>query len=152
MEKEISRITRFNVYFKGLCNFELDTCGWKDVSESESLAWKREMANITTEPGHDHTTGEPSGSYLLLVPLESLLFLFFVFCICLIFLVPFCWLHHQYVYMVVTVLWPWNMFDAGHLMYASGGSFSYTANMEYSIDKLAALGCQMRYFFQVYKP
>lgn len=85
MEEKISLITHFNVCFKGLCNFELDTCGWKDVSDSESFTWKREMANITTVPGVDHTTGDPVGSYLLLVPFESLLFLFFVFCICLIF-------------------------------------------------------------------
>lgn len=41
---------------------------------------------------------------------------------------------------------------AGHVMYTSGRGFMYSANLEYSIDKLAALGCQMRYFFQVYKP
>lgn len=85
MEKKISRITCFNVYFQGVCNFEHDTCGWKEVSEEESFSWKREMANITTLPGVDHTTGDPFGSYLLLVSFESLLlfllFVFFIFCI-----------------------------------------------------------------------
>lgn len=44
------------------------------------------------------------------------------------------------------------MFDAGHVMYASGEGFFDVAKLEYSIDKLAALGCQIRYFFLVYNP
>lgn len=43
------------------------------------------------------------------------------------------------------------MFDAGYLMYASGDGFLATAKLEYSVNKLAALGCQMRYFFLVNK-
>ncbi|XP_075875933.1 MAM and LDL-receptor class A domain-containing protein 1 [Nelusetta ayraudi] len=81
----------------GLCDFELDTCGWKDVSESESFTWKREMANITTVPGLDHTTGDPFG----------------------------------------------------HVMYTSGRGYTNTANLEYSIDKLAALGCQMSFWYHI---
>lgn len=49
--------------FKGLCNFEVGTCGWTDTSESESYSWKRRMANITAAPGVDHTTGDPSGTH-----------------------------------------------------------------------------------------
>ncbi|XP_034558606.1 MAM and LDL-receptor class A domain-containing protein 2 [Notolabrus celidotus] len=45
--------------FCGSCNFENHTCGWNDTSDSYS--WRRQLANVTSVPGQDHTTGSPWG-------------------------------------------------------------------------------------------
>ncbi|XP_061588557.1 MAM and LDL-receptor class A domain-containing protein 2 [Cololabis saira] len=45
----------------GSCDFEDGPCGWRDRSESSSYTWKWQMANITSVPGQDHTTGSPWG-------------------------------------------------------------------------------------------
>lgn len=50
----------FPLCCKGSCDFENHTCGWVDTSDS-SYRWIRQMANVTTVPGLDHTTGSPSG-------------------------------------------------------------------------------------------
>ncbi|XP_048866511.1 MAM and LDL-receptor class A domain-containing protein 1 isoform X9 [Brienomyrus brachyistius] len=49
--------------FCGSCNFDLHSCGWKDVSSS-FYRWRLEMANVSSEPGVDHTTGSPFGSIM----------------------------------------------------------------------------------------
>ncbi|XP_067330349.1 MAM and LDL-receptor class A domain-containing protein 2 [Channa argus] len=46
--------------FCGSCDFENHTCGWKDTSDV-SYHWKWQMANITSIPGEDHTTGSSLG-------------------------------------------------------------------------------------------
>ncbi|KAF3698789.1 MAM and LDL-receptor class A domain-containing protein 1 [Channa argus] len=47
-------------FCKGSCDFENHTCGWKDTSDV-SYHWKWQMANITSIPGEDHTTGSSLG-------------------------------------------------------------------------------------------
>nr|XP_046265191.1 MAM and LDL-receptor class A domain-containing protein 1 isoform X2 [Scatophagus argus] len=83
---------------KRSCDFEHHPCGWKDISTS-SYRWRRQMANITSIPGQDHTTGSPYG----------------------------------------------------YVMHIDGkqGSFS-TAKLEYSLDKTAALGCQISFWYHIY--
>ncbi|RVE62060.1 hypothetical protein OJAV_G00176900 [Oryzias javanicus] len=44
----------------GSCDFENDSCGWKNGSDS-TFYWRRELANITAVPGEDHTSGSPMG-------------------------------------------------------------------------------------------
>ncbi|XP_034411292.1 MAM and LDL-receptor class A domain-containing protein 2 [Cyclopterus lumpus] len=85
--------------FCGSCFFEDHSCGWKDIS-GVSYRWSRQMANITSIPGLDHTMGSPFG----------------------------------------------------HVMYIDGkqGGFLSTANLEYSVDHLAALGCQMSFWYHIY--
>ncbi|KAI3374795.1 hypothetical protein L3Q82_021349, partial [Scortum barcoo] len=52
---------KFNFFLtKGSCEFEHHSCGWKDTSDS-SYRWRWQMANITSVPGQDHTTGSPFG-------------------------------------------------------------------------------------------
>ncbi|KAM8838449.1 MAM and LDL-receptor class A domain-containing protein 2 isoform 2-T2 [Synchiropus picturatus] len=82
--------------FCGSCDFELHTCGWRNISE-ESFSWSRQRANITTKPGLDHTMGTP-----------------------------------------------W-----GHVMYVGSeqGRFFGTADLEYSVSKVAALGCQLSFWY-----
>ncbi|KAM3603666.1 uncharacterized protein V6R79_000320 [Siganus canaliculatus] len=46
--------------FCGSCNFEHHSCGWNDTSD-DSYGWKRQMANISSVPGVDHTTGSAQG-------------------------------------------------------------------------------------------
>lgn len=46
----------------GSCNFDLHSCGWKDASSS-SFRWRLEMANVSSEPGVDHTTSSPFGRF-----------------------------------------------------------------------------------------
>lgn len=84
----------------GLCTFEHHSCGWNDTSDS-SYRWRRQMANITSVPGLDHTTGSPSG-YVMRVDGKQ-----------------------------------------------DGGMFP-TATLEYSVDKLAALGCQISFWYYIY--
>ncbi|XP_055359914.1 MAM and LDL-receptor class A domain-containing protein 2 isoform X2 [Betta splendens] len=83
----------------GSCDFESHTCGWNDTS-GDSYRWERQIANVTSIPGADHTTGSP----------------------------------------------------LGHVMHIEGkqGGFSLMANLEYAVDKLAALGCQMSFWYHVY--
>lgn len=52
----------FFFFLKGSCTFEDHTCGWKDISDA-SYYWKREMANITSRPGVDHTSGNQTGKF-----------------------------------------------------------------------------------------
>ncbi|KAM6919232.1 apical endosomal glycoprotein-like [Xenentodon cancila] len=46
--------------FCGSCDFEDHPCGWTD-SSSPSYSWKRQMANVTSIPGQDHTAASPWG-------------------------------------------------------------------------------------------
>ncbi|KAF7668436.1 hypothetical protein LDENG_00014610 [Lucifuga dentata] len=46
--------------FCGSCDFEQHSCGWRDISEP-SYRWTLQMANVTSIPGKDHTTGSPWG-------------------------------------------------------------------------------------------
>uniref|UniRef100_A0AAQ5YK66 MAM domain-containing protein n=1 Tax=Amphiprion ocellaris TaxID=80972 RepID=A0AAQ5YK66_AMPOC len=85
--------------FCGSCNFDRHSCGWKDTSDP-SYCWRRQMANITSIPGQDHTTGSS-----------------------------------------------W-----GHVMHIDGkqeGFFS-TASLEYSVDHVAAVGCQISFCYHIY--
>ncbi|KAM8850746.1 MAM and LDL-receptor class A domain-containing protein 1 isoform 2-T2 [Spinachia spinachia] len=86
--------------FCGPCDFEHHSCGWKDVSGA-SHRWTWQMANITSVPGLDHTTGH----------------------------------------------------SLGHVMYINGsqGNVFSTAKLEYAVDKVAALGCQMSFWYHIYK-
>ncbi|XP_053293903.1 apical endosomal glycoprotein [Pleuronectes platessa] len=43
--------------FCGSCDFERHTCGWNDTSQH----WRWQIANMTSIPGLDHTTGTPLG-------------------------------------------------------------------------------------------
>ncbi|KAG7228996.1 hypothetical protein INR49_013229 [Caranx melampygus] len=54
----------------GSCNFEHHTCGWRDTSTS-SRHWSWEMANITSVPGYDHTTGTSGGRVMYTGNLRS---------------------------------------------------------------------------------
>ncbi|XP_026169194.1 MAM and LDL-receptor class A domain-containing protein 2 [Mastacembelus armatus] len=86
--------------FCGSCDFEHHTCGWKDTSDP-SYSWRWQMANISSVPGQDHTTGSS-----------------------------------------------W-----GHVMHIDGkqeGSFLASANLEYSVEKQAALGCQISFWYHMY--
>ncbi|XP_032387659.1 MAM and LDL-receptor class A domain-containing protein 1 [Etheostoma spectabile] len=85
--------------FCGSCDFEHHSCGWIDTS-ADSNRWRRQMANITSVPGLDHTTHSPFG----------------------------------------------------HVMHIDGkeGGFLSMAKLEYSVDKLAALGCQIRFWYHIY--
>lgn len=60
----IKCLSEFFLFFflKGSCTFEDHTCGWNDTSDA-SYHWKREMANITTRPGVDHTSGSQTGKF-----------------------------------------------------------------------------------------
>ncbi|XP_018613321.1 MAM and LDL-receptor class A domain-containing protein 2 isoform X2 [Scleropages formosus] len=49
--------------FCGSCDFDRHTCGWMDNS-SGSFRWRLEMANISSIPGEDHTTGSPFGGMM----------------------------------------------------------------------------------------
>ncbi|XP_037401783.1 MAM and LDL-receptor class A domain-containing protein 1 isoform X2 [Pygocentrus nattereri] len=49
--------------FCGSCDFEKDTCGWNDTSNG-AFRWRLEMANISSIPGVDHTTGSPWGQVM----------------------------------------------------------------------------------------
>nr|XP_033506790.1 MAM and LDL-receptor class A domain-containing protein 1 [Epinephelus lanceolatus] len=86
--------------FCGSCEFEHHSCGWHNTSET-SYSWRRQMANITSIPGEDHTTGSPFGHVM-------------------------------------------------HVDGKQGGGFSRTASLEYSIDNLAALGCQISFWYHIY--
>ena len=44
----------------GSCDFEGHSCGWNDTSK-DVYRWRLERANVTSVPGHDHTTGSPRG-------------------------------------------------------------------------------------------
>ncbi|KAK1787196.1 hypothetical protein P4O66_017048 [Electrophorus voltai] len=44
----------------GFCDFEAGPCGWKDSSHG-TYQWRLETANISSDPGVDHTTGSPWG-------------------------------------------------------------------------------------------
>ncbi|XP_046883115.1 MAM and LDL-receptor class A domain-containing protein 1-like [Hypomesus transpacificus] len=46
--------------FCGSCDFEGHSCGWNDTSK-DVYRWRLERANVTSVPGHDHTTGSPRG-------------------------------------------------------------------------------------------
>ncbi|XP_031148872.2 MAM and LDL-receptor class A domain-containing protein 1-like [Sander lucioperca] len=85
--------------FCGSCDFEHHSCGWIDTSHA-SYCWRRQMANITSVPGLDHTTHTPFG----------------------------------------------------HVMHIDGKQegFLSVAKLEYSVDKLAALGCQIRFWYHIY--
>ncbi|XP_076601190.1 MAM and LDL-receptor class A domain-containing protein 1 [Chaetodon auriga] len=83
--------------FCGSCDFEYHSCGWNDTSFS-SYNWKRQMANITSIPGLDHTTGSPTG----------------------------------------------------HVMHIDGKRRGSTATLEYSVEKQAALGCQLSFWYHIY--
>ncbi|XP_078791082.1 MAM and LDL-receptor class A domain-containing protein 1 isoform X3 [Oryzias latipes] len=54
----------------GSCDFEEDSCGWTNGSDS-TFHWRRQMANITTTPGQDHTTGSPWGRVMYLPAVEG---------------------------------------------------------------------------------
>ncbi|XP_070701014.1 MAM and LDL-receptor class A domain-containing protein 1 [Pempheris klunzingeri] len=84
----------------GSCDFEHHSCGWNDTSEI-SYRWRRQVANVTSVPGVDHTTGNP----------------------------------------------------LGHVMHIDGkqeGGVFAKANLEYSVVKLAALGCQISFWYHIY--
>ncbi|KAJ8011341.1 hypothetical protein DPEC_G00057130 [Dallia pectoralis] len=49
--------------FCGSCDFESHTCGWNNRSSGQ-YQWRWEMANISTIPGQDHTTGSPWGHFM----------------------------------------------------------------------------------------
>ncbi|MFT7812312.1 MAM and LDL-receptor class A domain-containing protein 2-like isoform X1 [Arapaima gigas] len=49
--------------FCGSCDFDVHSCNWTDIS-SGSFQWRLEMANITSIPGKDHTTGSPFGGMM----------------------------------------------------------------------------------------
>ncbi|XP_068593728.1 MAM and LDL-receptor class A domain-containing protein 1 isoform X2 [Cebidichthys violaceus] len=85
--------------FCGSCAFEHHSCGWKDISFG-SYRWSRQMANITSIPGLDHTTESPFGHVM-------------------------------------------------HIDSKQDSLFS-SANLEYSVDNLAALGCQMSFWYHIY--
>lgn len=75
---------RMFVCLEGLCDFEQHSCGWKNAKEA-SHNWTRVMANITSVPGVDHTTGNASGKYSQLLLCSILVItvvflLLFVFC------------------------------------------------------------------------
>lgn len=136
---------RMFVCLKGLCDFEQHSCGWKNVSE-ESYWWTREMANITSVPGVDHTTGKASGKYSHLLLCSVLV----ITVVCFL-LIP-----HHYVYisaLTVFLLCNTYVFDAGHVMHAKAEpSLTSLAILEYSVDKRAAVGCQIRYSDRVLPP
>ncbi|KAK1879509.1 MAM and LDL-receptor class A domain containing protein 1 [Dissostichus eleginoides] len=80
--------------FCGSCDFEHQSCGWVNSSSTASYHWRRQMANITSVPGLDHSTGNASG----------------------------------------------------HVMHVAGEEgFFPTAYLEYFVDNLAALGCQISF-------
>ncbi|XP_063741755.1 MAM and LDL-receptor class A domain-containing protein 1-like [Eleginops maclovinus] len=86
--------------FCGSCDFEHHPCGWVDSSSSDSFRWRRQMANITSVPGLDHSAG--------------------------------------------------NAF--GHVMHVAGTEdwvFSL-ANLDYFVDNLAALGCQISFWYYLH--
>ncbi|XP_044077011.1 MAM and LDL-receptor class A domain-containing protein 1 isoform X2 [Siniperca chuatsi] len=85
--------------FCGSCDFEHHSCGWNNTSNI-SFRWRRQVANITSIPGLDHTTGSP----------------------------------------------------LGHVMHIDGKQegFLSVANLEYSVDNLAALGCQISFWYYIY--
>ncbi|XP_074507832.1 MAM and LDL-receptor class A domain-containing protein 1 [Sebastes fasciatus] len=83
----------------GSCDFEHHSCGWNDASDN-SYRWKRQMANITSIPGLDHTSGSPFGHVM-------------------------------------------------HIDGKQGGGFS-KAKLEYSVENLAALGCQISFWYHIY--
>ncbi|KAK5889270.1 hypothetical protein CesoFtcFv8_015287 [Champsocephalus esox] len=86
--------------FCGSCDFEHHSCGWNSSSRTASYRWRRQMANITSVPGLDHSTGNASG----------------------------------------------------HVMHVAGeeGHISSTAYLEYFVDNLAALGCQISFWYYLY--
>ncbi|KAL2097653.1 hypothetical protein ACEWY4_006860 [Coilia grayii] len=47
----------------GPCDFEQNTCGWNDTSK-DHFKWRLEMANISSIPGVDHTTGNSWGKVM----------------------------------------------------------------------------------------
>ncbi|XP_028283475.1 MAM and LDL-receptor class A domain-containing protein 2 [Parambassis ranga] len=85
--------------FCGTCNFEHHACGWNDTSDT-SYCWRRQLANITSIPGKDHTTGSS-----------------------------------------------W-----GHVMHIDGKQEGLwaKANLEYSVTHVAALGCQIRFWYHIH--
>lgn len=138
------------VCLKGFCDFEQHSCGWKNVSE-DSYRWERQRANITLVPGVDHTTGNESGKYshLLLCSILVITVVFLLF-VCFL-LIP----RHYVDISALAVFLPCNtyVFDAGHVMYAEGEPSMFSlAILEYSVDKPAALGCQIRYSERVLPP
>ncbi|XP_069366962.1 MAM and LDL-receptor class A domain-containing protein 2 [Paralichthys olivaceus] len=77
--------------FCGSCDFEHHSCGWND-----NQLWRRQMANMTSIPGQDHTTG---------------------------------------------TAW-------GHVIHAHVRG-APEANLEFAVDKGAALGCQISFWFYI---
>ncbi|XP_041849179.1 MAM and LDL-receptor class A domain-containing protein 2 [Melanotaenia boesemani] len=83
--------------FCGSCDFEDHSCGWHDTSEPP-YHWMWQLANITSTPGHDHTTGTPNGHVM-------------------------------------------------HIDGKQGGGIFRKAILELSVDHLAALGCQISFWY-----
>ena len=51
----------------GWCDFEEDTCAWKNIETGANFEWARHRGNtqtVNTGPSTDHTLGTPFGTYL----------------------------------------------------------------------------------------
>ncbi|KAK1172074.1 MAM and LDL-receptor class A domain-containing protein 2-like isoform X2 [Acipenser oxyrinchus oxyrinchus] len=53
----------FKCLFPGPCDFEHFACGWIDTSNG-LYQWMLEMANISSNPGADHSIGTPYGHFM----------------------------------------------------------------------------------------
>lgn len=111
------------------------------------------MANITSTPGKDHTTGSSWGKCKPPVMFHcaiTLLIIHFKLIQWHFKSVNKCFIRLQdlaFDYNFLILLLRICLLDTGHVMHTDGnqgGAFS-TAILEYSVDKVAALGCQIRY-------